>query len=407
MRTIQTRCCITGGGPAGIMLGYLLARANIPVVVLEKWPDFFRDFRGDTIHPSTMDILHELGLLEKFLKLPHNKTNQLVGHISGKEFLFVDFDYLKYSVHEPYIAFIPQWDFLNFISSEAKVYPDFHLMMETEGVDVIVEDGKIVGVKAKSNSEEFEIRADLTVGADGRHSTIREKLALPAEDLGAPIDVLWFRISRNNDGQTKSLAYMDGGKFLIMLDRDDYWQCASLIEKGSFEKVKEKGLEEFKASIASMVPFIKDAIEEINNWDQIKLLSVTVDRLTTWYKEGVLCIGDSAHAMSPVGGVGINLAIQDAVAAANVLVPAFKNNGPTIQDFKKIQKRRELAVRATQRFQVFAHKRVLEPILKRKGPMEAAFPIRLLRIFPFLRWIPARLIGIGFRPEHIEIEFEK
>lgn len=400
MKTITTQCCITGGGPAGIMLGYLLARAGIKVTVLEKWPDFFRDFRGDTIHPSTMDILHELGLLEKFLALPHNKTSQMVGHVSGKEVIFADFNTLN--VRAPYIAFIPQWDFLNFLSGEARNYPDFHLLMETEGTDVILDGNRVVGVQATNKGEELEIQADVTIGADGRHSTMREKASLMVEDFGAPIDVLWFRVSRTDDGTTRSMGYMDGGKFFVMLDRDTYWQCGFIIGKGTFDEIKAKGLQEFRNSIATLVPILTDAVNELQDWDHIKMLSVSVDHLTTWYKEGILCIGDSAHAMSPLGGVGINLAIQDAVAAANVLIPAFRNGIPNTDDFRKIQKRRELPTRLIQRMQVFLHHNVLAPVLRTKGALHIPFPMRMLQYFPFLRWIPARLIGIGFRPEHVD-----
>lgn len=403
MKTITTQCCIAGGGPAGIMLGYLLSRAGIPVVVLEKWPDFFRDFRGDTIHPSTMEILHELGILEDFLKLPHNETHQMVGHVGGKEVTIADFDLLL--VRSPFIAFIPQWDFLNFLAKKSRAFKDFTLMMETEVVDIIQEKGRVVGVKVKNKEEEIEIRAEVTIGADGRHSIVREKAKLKGEDLGAPIDVLWFRIPRDDDGTMQSFGYIDSGKFLVMLDRDDYWQCAFIIEKGGLEKIKKSGIEAFRKNIASLAPFITSNLEELKDWDQIKLLSVTVDHLMSWYKEGLLCIGDSAHAMSPVGGVGINLAIQDAVATANVLIPAFRKGTPSTNDFAKIQKRRELPTRRMQRLQVFLHTNVILPILRRTTALVPPWPLRMIMKIHILRYIPARIIGIGFRPEHIKVKF--
>lgn len=407
MKTITTRCCISGGGPAGIMLGYLLARAGIDVTVLEKWPNFFRDFRGDTIHPSTMQILHELGLFEEFLKLPHNETHQVVAHIGGKEVQIANFDLLK--ARAPYIAFIPQWDFLNFLSKKAEVFPGFHLMMETEATDIIEENGKVVGVRAKNRTDQFEIRSEVTVGADGRHSTVREKTQLPVEDLGVPIDVLWFRLSRKDDNTKQSFGYVNDGKFMILLDRDEYWQCAFVIKKGGFDEIKAKGIESFRKDIQSLtfdISFDTSRFEaELNSWDQVKTLSVAVDHLHTWFKEGVVCIGDSAHAMSPIGGVGINLAIQDAVAAANVLVPAFRKGIPTVEDFRRIQKRREFPTRLIQRVQVFLHKNVISPILNSKGESKVPWVIKLFNLIPILQWIPARLIGVGYRPEHIDIEF--
>jgi len=403
MKPIVTRCCIAGGGPAGVMLGYLLARAGIDVVVVEKWPDFFRDFRGDTIHPSTMEILHELGLLEEFLKLPHNETRQVVAHIGGKEIQLANLELLN--TRAPYIAFIPQWDFLKFLSNHATSFPSFHLMMDTEATDVIEENGRIVGISAKSKEKVFEIRADVVVGADGRHSTIREKADLAVEDFGAPIDVLWFRLSRKNDGTKQSFGYVNDGKFFIMLDRDEYWQCAFVIHKGSFDSIKAKGMEEFRKSISSLVTDADLNTEELKDWDQIKILSVAVDHLTTWYKQGVVCIGDSAHAMSPIGGVGINLAIQDAVAAANILVLAFRKGVPGRFDFAKIQKRRELPTRLVQRLQIFLHHRVVAPVLMHKGQIKVPWVLKIFNAIPLLQWIPARIIGIGFRPEHIKIKF--
>ena len=396
----STRCLIAGAGPAGMMLGLMLARRGIEVTVLEKWPDFFRDFRGDTIHPSTMDVLFELGLLDDFLKLPHNKTRQMRGHLIDSEVTIADFSYL--SVRCPFIAFIPQWDFLNFLAEHARALPNFHLLMENEATDLIRERGRVVGVRVKNKDGEFEIRAELIVGCDGRHSTIREKAGLVVENMGAPIDVLWFRIRRDPEGAPdQSFGYIKEGKIMVMLDRDTYWQCAFIINKGDFEHIKARGLEAFREGIASLAPFVKTAVQEIQDWDEIKMLSVTVDHLTQWYAEGVICIGDAAHAMSPIGGIGINLAIQDAVAAANVLIPAFERGVPTMGDCAAIQKRRAWPTRLTQNFQVFMHRRVISPYLLHEITLQQPLPFKLLRWFPFLRWIPARFIGIGIQPEHV------
>jgi 2-polyprenyl-6-methoxyphenol hydroxylase-like FAD-dependent oxidoreductase len=398
MQTV--RCCISGGGPAGMMLGYLLARAGIEVAVLEKWPDFFRDFRGDTIHPSSLEVLYEIDLLDEFLKLPHDKTTRVEAQIGGVPVTIADFSWL--SIRTPYIAFTPQWHFLNFLAKAGKAYPQFHLMMETEVVDLIQESGHIKGVKAKSRGAEREIQAELVVGADGRHSTVREKANLQVENVGAPIDVLWFKLSKRADDPKQLFALIDNGKLLVMVDRGDYWQCAFEIVKGEFEQIKTKGLQDFRQGITSLALFTKDRVNEITDWDQIKLLSVTVDRLQTWYRPGLICIGDAAHAMSPVGGVGINLAIQDAVAAANVLVPAFKKGTPTEANLARIQKRREFPTRMTQRFQVLVQDRVLIPYLQSNQTAKVPWMLRLFNWFPFLRSFPARFIGLGIRSEHVK-----
>jgi 2-polyprenyl-6-methoxyphenol hydroxylase-like FAD-dependent oxidoreductase len=401
MERIDTRCCIAGGGPAGIMLGYLLARAGIDVVVLEKWPDFFRDFRGDTIHPSTMDVLHELGLLEEFLRLPHDETKRIALHVGGEAITVADFTHLPCAC--PFVGFIPQWDFLNFIATEGRRYPGFHLMMETEATDLLRENGRVVGVLAKRGNDELEIRAELTVGADGRHSTVREKAGLPVEDLGAPIDVLWFRLPRTGDGTSESLGYVDRGRMFVLLNRGTYWQCAALIKKGDADAVKARGLDDFRDGIVRIVPMLQDAVRAIGSWDDVKLLSVDVDHLREWSAPGLVCIGDAAHAMSPVGGVGINLAVQDAVAAANILAPAFRRPGGIRRDdLLAIQRRRAWPARVIQRAQVLAHTHILEPILAHgDAPMHPAWQLRLLRWLPVLRRVPARLIGIGVRPEHV------
>lgn len=381
------------------MLGYLLARAGIEVVMCEKWPDFFRDFRGDTVHPSTMEVLHELSLLEDFLKLPHDKTTRVGAQIGGIHVTIADFSLLN--VRTSFIAFTPQWHFLNFLAQAGKKYPQFHLMMETEVIDLIKQEGRVQGVKVKHKGEAFEILAELVVGADGRHSTVREKAHLPVENMGAPVDVLWFKLSKRADDPKQLSGILDDGKLLVMVDRGDYWQCAFSIVKGDFERVKKEGIERFGQAITRLAPFTKDRVSEIVEWEQVKLLSVSVDHLKTWYCPGLVCIGDAAHAMSPMGGVGINLAIQDAVAAANILIPAFKRGTPDESDLARIQKRREFPTRLTQSFQVFMQDRMLIPHLRSKGNTRVPWIFRLFNWFPFLRFLPARFIGIGIRSEHV------
>ncbi len=398
-RIHETDCVISGGGPAGIMLGYLLARSGADVVVLEKWPDFFRDFRGDTIHPSTMEVLRELGLLEKFLALPHNETRQIGLHIGREETLIADFTHLKGV--PPFLAFIPQWDFLNFLAGEGKQYPGFHLLMQTEATGLIEDDARIVGVHARDAAGAFEIRAKLVVGADGRHSTVRDAARLPLEDFGAPIDVLWFRIPRTDDGTQLSLGYADRGRVLILIDRDTYWQGAFIIKKGSFDAVRAMGLDAFRANILTLAPGLAEAVKEVKSWDDVKLLSVSVDHLKRWHRPGLVCIGDAAHAMSPVGGVGINLAVQDAVAAANILAPAFKHGGPHRSDLAALEARRARPALFIQRLQVGIHKGILARILASPRPLSLPWQVRLFRWFPYLRRLPAWLIGVGLRPEHV------
>lgn len=398
-KKITTQCCIAGGGPAGIMLGFLLARAGIDTLVLEKWPDFFRDFRGDTIHPSTMEILYELGLLDEFLKLPHIETHQLEADIGEHKIIIADFSHLK--VHCPFIAFIPQWDFLNFIVKQAQVYPQFRLLMSTEATDLIIENDTIVGLCAKNNDTEFEIRAELIVGADGRHSLVRQKSGLAVQTLSAPMDVLWFRLSRRPTDPQHSLGKVDLGRIMIMIARDEYWQCGFLIRKGDINTIHQAGLESFQNAITELAPAMADRIHEIKSWESVKLLEVMVDRLQKWYRPGLICIGDAAHAMSPIGGVGINLAIQDAVASANVLAPLFLHGTVTEADLAKIQKRRELPTRLTQGIQVFIQNRVIDQVLGYRTHPKLPMVFKLIQRLPYLRRIPAYVVGVGFRPEHI------
>ena len=381
-----------------MMLGLLLARAGVDVIVLEKHSDFLRDFRGDTIHPSTLELMHELGLLDEFLAIPHQKLHRLAGQIGNDSIPLADFSHLP--TRCKFIVFMPQWDFLDFLADHAKTYPNFRLMMDAEVVDLIEEAGRITGVNVNTNDGPLDIKAFLTVGADGRHSIVRERAGLKVEVLGAPIDVLWFRLSRKPDDPTQVIGRFAGGKIMVMLNRDDYWQCGFVIPKGTFESLKQRGLELFRQDLVSIASFLRDRVEEIRDWDQVKLLTVAVDRLTTWYRDGLLCIGDAAHAMSPVGGVGINLAIQDAVAAANILAHKLRKKSVLRNDLREVQERRLFPTRITQTIQVFVQKRVLAGAL---GATITSAPwfLKLFRWFPILQRIPGYMVGIGVRPEHV------
>jgi 2-polyprenyl-6-methoxyphenol hydroxylase-like FAD-dependent oxidoreductase len=396
---VSVRCCIAGGGPAGMMLGFLLARAGVPVLVLEKHTDFLRDFRGDTIHPSTLEVMHELGLLEEFLERPHQEARTLSGQI-GDEFVQVaDFTHLP--THCQFIAFMPQWDFLNFVAEHARHYPAFQLKMEAEISDLIVENGRVIGLRATTPKGELTVRADLVVGADGRHSIVREKAGLEIVDLGAPMDVLWMRLSRRPEDPGQTFGRFDAGRIFVMLNRENYWQCAFVIPKGGFDEIHRRGLASFREEIARLAPYLGDRTAELSDWSDVKLLSVAVDRLRVWHRPGLVCIGDAAHAMSPVGGVGINLAIQDAVAAANILAPCLRHGAVSEDDLHAVQRRREFPTRATQRLQVFVQNRVIGRVLNSTGKLSPPLPLRLLGLMPYLRRIPARLIGLGIRPEHV------
>jgi 2-polyprenyl-6-methoxyphenol hydroxylase-like FAD-dependent oxidoreductase len=383
-----------------MIVGFLLARAGVEVVVLEKHADFLRDFRGDTIHPSTLELMFELGLLDEFLRRPHQELPQIGAQIEDETVPFADFSHLP--THCKFIALMPQWDFLNFIAEKAKAYPQFNLRMESEVMDLIEENGRIAGVRAKTQHGMLEVRADLILGTDGRHSIVREKAGLEVVDLGAPIDVLWMRLSRDPNDHDATLGRVRGGKILVTVNRGDYWQCAYVIAKGNAEVIRQQGLPAFREGIASAAPFLRGRTVELKDWDDVKLLTVAVDHLRQWWRSGRLCLGDSAHAMSPVGGVGINLAIQDAVAAANILVPSLLRGTVSNEHLRKVQERREFPTRMTQRFQVFAHKKVLAPTLGKATPIRRLpFPLKLLQRFPLLRRIPARMLGMGFRPEHV------
>ena len=503
VQKINVRCCIAGGGPAGMVLAYLLARAGVEVLVLEKHADFLRDFRGDTIHPSTLEVMYELGLLEEFLKLPHDELRELSAEINGLQFTVGDFTHVP--GHCNFIALMPQWDFLNFMADRAKRYPEFNLRMQAEVTGLIFEGDRIIGVRAKTQLGPVEIRAELVIGADGRRSVVREKAELEVETFGSPIDVLWMRIPRNAGDPPQTFGHIDSGRILVMIQRNDYWQCAFVIAKGSFVGIREKGLQAFRDDIVRLQPFLRGRENELKSWDDVKLLTVVIDRLKKWHRPGLLCIGDAAHAMSPIGGVGINLAIQDAVAAANILAPAFQrgaalgtipvmdalseaispaegalpaaiamkltpalegvpsahinplldpnaylapSRGPNLSsafwrsafdasgarvqshagsaaaparaadshsdepayssvtedDLAAVQRRREFPTRMMQRIQVAIQNRVISRVLSANKQIEVPLVVKLLRRFPILRRIPAYIVGIGFRPEHVETQ---
>jgi len=399
MMQIKTTCCITGGGPAGITLGYLLARAGVSVVVLEKHADFLRDFRGDTIHPSTLEMMHELGLLEEFLKLPHSKVRQLSVQIGDDHLVVGHFEHLP--VHCKFIALMPQWDFLNFLAEHGKRFGGFDLRMRTEATDLIFDDGKVAGVRAKTAEDQIEIRADLTVACDGRHSTLRERAGFSVENLHAPMDVMWFRISRNDSDPAEVVAHVESGRMLVMLNRNDYWQCAYVIPKGTAEDVEHAGLDKFRDAVEAISPFLHDRLHEVDSWDKVKLLTVQVDRLAQWYRAGLICIGDAAHAMSPVGGVGINLAVQDAVAAANILAEPLRRGTVTTDTLKQVQQRREFPTRVTQRLQIIMQNRIIGPALLNKNTRPKAPLFMKMVQWPLLRRLPGRLLAYGIRPEHV------
>lgn len=396
----QSQCCIVGGGPAGIMLGYLLARLGVEVTVLEQHADFFRDFRGDTIHPSTLEILYELDLLDTFLAtVPHQELRSLAAHIGTTTLRVADFTHLP--THCKFLALAPQWEFLDFLRRAAERFPNFHLIMNAR-VDALHRSGdRITGVRATTPSGTLDIRADLIVGADGRSSVVRERAGLDVIDLGAPIDVLWLRISRRADDPAQGLGRIDDGQVAVLLDRGTYWQCAYVIRKGAFDDLQRHGFDAFRNRFAALVPFVADRVGELADWNDVKLLTVRVDRLRRWSGDGVLCIGDAAHAMSPIGGVGINLAIGDAVATANRIGHLLHDGIVTPDDLDAVQRRREWPTRVVQRAQILFHERVLRRIFAQSGPMQPPALLALFARFPILARLPAFAIGVGIRPEHV------
>jgi 2-polyprenyl-6-methoxyphenol hydroxylase-like FAD-dependent oxidoreductase len=395
---LETACCVVGGGPAGMMLGYLLARRGVAVTVVEKYGDFFRDFRGDTVHPSTLEVLKELGLLEEFLSLPHQEVTSL-GVILGDSFFDVA-DFRHVPVTCKFIALMPQWDFLSFLSSQAKKFPSFQLLMQHEATDLVRDGQQVIGVKALNGGREVQIRADLVVGCDGRHSVTRRAAGMELIEHGVSIDVLWFRISRRPDDPGEVLGNVNYGKALILINRSEYFQAGLIIAKGSYDEVKARGLEAFRTDIRQIAPYLGDRVNELLDWEQIKILTVQINRLRRWHQPGLLCIGDAAHAMSPAGGVGINLAIQDAVAAANLLIAPLQEQRVSKMVLEAVQKRREFPTRLTQSIQVFAH-RGFARIFENPGPIQAPWQLKVAARIPGIHRALGYAVGVGARPEHV------
>lgn len=397
---IKVRCCIVGGGPAGMMLGYLLGRAGIDVVVLEKHADFFRDFRGDTVHPSTLQVMDELGLIDGFLKLPHQRLQKMDGLFGGRPVRIADLGRLN--TKYPFIAFMPQWDFLNFLREAGQRFASLKVMMSTEAVDLIRRGETIAGVRAKTPEGLVDIEADLTIACDGRHSTVRERAGLEVEEIGAPMDVLWFRAGRSAGETENVFARVEPGKMMITFDRGDYWQCAYVIAKGQYDAVKARGLQALLDDVVRMAPIVRSGIGEVKSFDDVKLLTVAINRLTRWTRPGLLCIGDAAHAMSPVGGVGVNLAVQDAVATANLLADRMQHGCPSEDELDSVRRRREFPVKMTQAMQVVVQNNIISGALKPGNrPLKVPLVVRLITALPWLQGIPARFLALGVRPEHV------
>jgi len=390
---LPATCCIAGGGPAGLMLGYLLARKGVHVTVLEKHADFLRDFRGDTIHPSTLEIIWRLGFLDEFLQLPHQRAEKLYGEINGKETTLADFSHLPTQCK--FIAFMPQWDFLNFISRKAALLPTFSLLHNAQVTGLIEENGTIKGVSARINGEVKRIDATLVVGCDGRNSLVRELAGMEIRSFGAPRDVLWLKVHKLPDDPQWSTGHRGPKKNFIMIDRGDYWQCGYSITKDSLEALQQQGLAVFLALLAEVSPFDLSRLEsDITDWDEVKLLKIRIDRLKEWAKPGLLCIGDAAHAMSPVGGVGVNLAIQDAVATANLITTPLLRGTLSLKHLRRVQRRRTFPTWATQSLQIMITKAGQKKRTKPPGRMEL-----WLRSRKFIPFLFGRLIGIGFYRE--------
>ncbi len=398
---MRVQCAVAGGGPAGLMLGYLLARAGVRVAVFEKHADFLRDFRGDTIHPSTLEVMFELGILDELFKRPHQKVRELGGEIGDVRVKLADFSHLP--THSKFIALMPQWEFLDFLAEQAQKFPTFTLMREAEVGDIIGAADGVAGLVVRTPQGDIDVQALLTVGADGRTSIVRERAGLRVDDIGAPIDVLWMRMSRKPSDPGQTFGHIEPGAIFVMLDREDYWQCAFVIAKGGIDAVQARGLDAFRQRIAALEPFLSDRVGELRDWRDIKLLTVKIDRLQQWYRAGLLCIGDAAHAMSPVGGVGINLAIQDAVATANLLAEPLGRGTCSVHDLRRVQTRREWPTKATQWVQAVMQRNVIFPTLGRTAPIAVPWPVKLLNRFAVLRRIPARFIGVGLRPEHVQV----
>lgn len=395
---VETTCCVVGGGPAGMMLGYLLARQGVAVTVLEKHEDFFRDFRGDTVHPSTLEVLGELGLLTEFLKLPHQKVESVGVAIGDSTFKMADFRYVP--VQCKFVALMPQWDFLNFLSSHAKQFPAFRLLMKHEAVDLLRDGKNIAGVVVRSDGQEVQVHADLVIGCDGRHSVTRHTAGLEVIEHGVPIDVLWFRISRKPDDPAQVLGNINYGKLLILINRSDYFQAGLIIPKGSYNDIQALGIDAFRATIGRIAPWLGERVNELHDWEQIKILTVQINRLRRWHTPGLLCIGDAAHAMSPAGGVGINLAIQDAVAAANLLAEPLRERHLREADLAAVQVRRVFPTRITQAIQLAAH-RGFARVFENPGPIQAPWQLKAVQRIPGIHRALGYAVGIGARPEHV------
>jgi len=401
---LQTTCCVVGGGPAGVMLGFLLARQGVEVTVLEKHEDFFRDFRGDTVHPSTLDVLAELGLLDEFLSLPHQKVQSVGVRIGDSAFRVADFRHVP--TRCKFVALMPQWDFLNFLAGHAKKLPAFRLMMKHEAFDLVHDDRGIAGVMARSDGQELEIRADLVVGCDGRHSITRRAAGLEVIEHGVPIDVLWFRISRRPDDPAEVLGNVNYGKAMILIDRSDYFQTGLIIPKGSYGEIQGRGIDGFRATVERIAPWLGSRVEEIQSWEQIKILTVQINRLRRWYRPGLLCIGDAAHAMSPAGGVGINLAIQDSVATTNLLAKPLKEGRVCEADLAAVQERREFPTRVTQAIQIAAH-RGFARVFENEEPIHAPWQMKVAMHIPGIHRALGYAVGVGARPEHVRERAEE
>jgi 2-polyprenyl-6-methoxyphenol hydroxylase-like FAD-dependent oxidoreductase len=396
----HTRCCIVGGGPAGMMLGYLLGRAGVDTLVLEKHADFFRDFRGDTVHPSTLQVMDELGLIDGFLKLPHQQLQKMDGNFGGDSIRIADLGRLK--VKYPFIAFMPQWDFLNFLRESGTRFASLKVMMNADATELIRSGDAVVGVRANTPEGPVDIRADLTIGCDGRHSIVRQCANLEVEEIGAPMDVLWFRAGKRASETESVFARVETGKMLVTFDRGDYWQCAYVIAKGQYDAVKARGLDAFRGDVIGMAPILKSGLSDVKTWDDVKLLTVAINRLKRWTLPGLLCIGDAAHAMSPVGGVGVNLAVQDAVATANLLAARLAKGCPSEDELDAVRRRREFPVRITQAMQVMVQNNLISVALKPGDrPLKAPLFARLINALPWLQGITARFVGLGARPEHV------
>jgi 2-polyprenyl-6-methoxyphenol hydroxylase-like FAD-dependent oxidoreductase len=397
----QNHLVIVGGGPAGMVAGLLFARAGVPTTVLEKHSDFLRDFRGDTVHPSTLRIFSELGLLDRLLERPHDKVHDIQGLIGGRTLAIADFSH--FDPRWNFIAMMPQWDFLDFVADEARRYPHFTLLQNAEAMDLVEEEGRVVAVRYLADGELRTIPARLTIAADGRSSRMREAAGLPVRDLGAPMDVFWFRVPRERSPHNETTGVFASGRIMALIDRGDYWQCAYVFPKGMADEVRARGIAAFRDEIAGLEPRLRERIGAVASWDDVKLLSVSLDRLEQWHRPGLLVIGDAAHAMTPIGGVGINVAVQDAVAAANALAGPMAAGEDVDPLLRRVEKRRLPAVRITQGFQKTAQDRIISRLLMRQGgDFEPPRALRWLDRYPVLRRIPAALIGFGYRPEHVK-----